>query len=50
MEPSFINNPTKVIYGDHIGRLGKLRLGCSAVLFDDDRKVVLLTRRVDNGE
>ena len=40
---------TKVLYGDRIGKQGKLRLGCSAVLFDEMRETVLLTRRTDNG-
>jgi ADP-ribose pyrophosphatase YjhB (NUDIX family) len=40
---------TYVIVGDRVGREGKLRLGCSAVIFDEDKKV-LLTRRSDNGQ
>lgn len=48
--PLSVNNPTKVVYGDRIGKEGKLRLGCSAVLFSDDRQKVLLTRRTDNGQ
>ena len=50
MQPSFVGNPTKVIYGDRISKEGKLRLGCSAILFSDDRQAVLLTRRTDNGQ
>jgi len=50
MQPLSFRNPTKVIYGDRIGKEGKLRLGCSAVLFSDDRRKVLLTRRKDNGQ
>ena len=50
MKPLYANNPTKVIYGDRISRQGKLRLGCSAVLFDNKRQSVLLTRRTDNGQ
>jgi ADP-ribose pyrophosphatase YjhB (NUDIX family) len=50
MQPSEVKNPTKVVYGDRIGRKGKLRLGCSAVLFGNDRQTVLLTRRSDNGQ
>jgi ADP-ribose pyrophosphatase YjhB (NUDIX family) len=46
MKPS----PTKVVYGDRIGKTGKLLLGCSAVLFGDKRQTVLLTRRSDNGQ
>ena len=41
---------TEIIRGDRIGKQGKLRLGCSAVLFDADRTKVLLTRRTDNGQ
>lgn len=40
---------TKVIFGERIGREGKLRLGCSAIIFDENKKV-LLTRRTDNGQ
>ena len=41
---------TRIIFGDRIGRQGKIRLGCSAVLFDEKREKVLLTRRADNGQ
>ena len=40
---------TKVIHGERIGKEGKIRLGSSAVIFDETRKKVLLTRRTDNG-
>ena len=40
---------TQVLYGDRLGRQGTLRLGCSAVIFDEVREKVLLTRRADNG-
>jgi len=40
---------TKVLEGDRIAKQGKLRLGCSAVLFGETRETVLLTRRADNG-
>ncbi|GAB4504038.1 MAG: NUDIX domain-containing protein [Anaerolineales bacterium] len=40
---------SKILYGERLGKQGKLTLGCSAVLFDDSRQKVLLTRRVDNG-
>ncbi len=40
---------TVVHFGERIGRLGSLRIGCSAVIFDDRRRV-LLTRRTDNGQ
>jgi ADP-ribose pyrophosphatase YjhB (NUDIX family) len=49
MQPLSVNNPTKVVYGDRIGKQGKLRLGCSAVLLDKEHQTVLLTRRSDNG-
>ncbi len=39
----------KIIYGDRIGKLGKITLGCSAAIFDSTRQNVLLTRRTDNG-
>lgn len=40
---------TKVLYGARLGKQGKLRLGCSAAIFDEQRRI-LLTRRVDNGQ
>lgn len=40
---------TQVIYGDRIGRQGKIRLGCSAAIFDEQRRI-LLTKRMDNGQ
>lgn len=39
----------KIVYGDRIGKLGKITLGCSAVIFDTTRQKILLTRRTDNG-
>lgn len=39
----------KIVYGDRIGKLGKITLGCSAAIFDSTRQNVLLTRRTDNG-
>jgi 8-oxo-dGTP pyrophosphatase MutT (NUDIX family) len=50
MRFSFSSKPTKVVDGDRIGRKGRLRLGCSAVLFTKDRQAILLTRRADNGQ
>jgi len=41
---------TQILFGDRIGRQGIIRLGCSAVLFDESREKVLLTRRADNGQ
>lgn len=40
---------TKVLHGQRIGKKGRIRLGCSAVIFDDAREKVLLTKRADNG-
>lgn len=39
---------TQILYGERIARQGKLRLGCSAAIFDDAGRV-LLTRRTDNA-
>jgi 8-oxo-dGTP pyrophosphatase MutT (NUDIX family) len=50
MQPSSNNQKTKIILGERIGQQGRLRLGCSGVLFDDTGDKVLLTRRRDNGE
>jgi ADP-ribose pyrophosphatase YjhB (NUDIX family) len=50
MQPSSAKNPTKVVYGERVARQGKVRLGCSAVLFNKTRETVLLTRRADNGQ
>jgi 8-oxo-dGTP pyrophosphatase MutT (NUDIX family) len=41
---------TRVLTGERIGREGKLRLGCSAVIFNENRQKILLTRRSDNGQ
>lgn len=40
---------TQVLYGDRIGQEGELRIGSCAVIFDEQRQKVLLTRRADNG-
>lgn len=40
---------TQVLYGDRIGKQGELRLGSCAVIFDEGRQKVLLTKRSDNG-
>ena len=40
---------TQVLYGNRLGRQGLLRIGCSAVIFDETRAKALLTRRTDNG-
>ncbi len=40
---------TQILYGDRIGAQGKIRLGCSAAIFDEKGRV-LLTKRRDNGQ
>lgn len=40
---------TQIIYGERIARQGKIRLGCSAAIFDKGGRV-LLTKRTDNGQ
>lgn len=40
---------SQVLYGPRLGREGKLRVGCSAIIFDEAREKVLLTQRADNG-
>lgn len=40
---------TQVFYGPGLGKEGKLRLGTSAIIFDDGGKF-LLTKRADNGQ
>ena len=40
---------TQILYGDRISKQGKIRLGCSAAIFDDEGRV-LLTKRRDNGQ
>lgn len=39
----------QIIYGDRLGAQGKIRLGCSAAIFDEQGRV-LLTKRQDNGQ
>jgi|APSaa5957512622_1039677.scaffolds.fasta_scaffold07512_5 8-oxo-dGTP pyrophosphatase MutT (NUDIX family) len=43
-------NITTIHYGERIGKEGKIRLGCSAVIFDETKQKVLLTQRADNGQ
>ncbi len=40
---------TQILHGDRLGKQGQLRLGCSAIIFDENKRV-LLTRRTDNGQ
>jgi len=42
-------NVTTIHFGDRIGKEGKIRLGCSAFILDEDKQKVLLTKRTDNG-
>ncbi|MBM3130868.1 MAG: NUDIX domain-containing protein [Chloroflexi bacterium] len=41
---------TKTIFGERVGKLGKIAVGCSATIFDATKQKVLLTRRSDNGK
>lgn len=40
---------TEVLYGIRIAKNAPLVVGCSAVIFDEGRQKILLTRRQDNG-
>jgi 8-oxo-dGTP pyrophosphatase MutT (NUDIX family) len=40
---------SQVLFGPRLGKEGKLRVGCSATIFDTNREKVLLTQRTDNG-
>ncbi len=40
---------SKLIYGERIAKTTKLAPGATAVIFDEAREKVLLTRRADNG-
>ncbi len=40
---------TQILYGERFGKQGQLRLGCTAIIFDENKRV-LLTRRTDNGQ
>jgi ADP-ribose pyrophosphatase YjhB (NUDIX family) len=40
----------KLIYGERISKQAKVRLGCSATIFDKSGQRVLLTKRTDNGQ
>ena len=39
-----------LIYGDRIGKLGRLVPACAPVIFNSTGEKVLLTRRTDNGQ
>jgi len=49
MQPLSAKRKTEVLYGERISRQGKVRLGCSVLVFNPPRDEVLLTRRSDNG-
>jgi ADP-ribose pyrophosphatase YjhB (NUDIX family) len=38
-----------IVQGERIGKSAAVFVGCSATLFDADRRKILLTRRADNG-
>lgn len=40
---------TQVLYGPRLSKEGKIRVGCSAAIFDEQQRI-LLTRRADNGQ
>ena len=40
---------TRFVYGDRIGKMAKLGVGCNAIIFDVARHHVLLLKRADNG-
>jgi 8-oxo-dGTP pyrophosphatase MutT (NUDIX family) len=40
---------TQVLYGPRLGKEGRIRLGCSAAIFDSQGRI-LLTKRRDNGQ
>lgn len=40
----------KIITGHRIGQNGTIRVGCSAIIFDQHREKILLTRREDNNQ
>lgn len=40
---------TQILYGERIASQGKIRLGCTAAIFDTQGRV-LLTKRTDNGQ
>ena len=40
----------KIITGHRVGQNGAIRVGCSAIIFDQQREKILLTRREDNNQ
>lgn len=43
-------NMAKLLDGQRIVKLGSLRIGCSATIFDSSQQRILLTKRTDNGQ
>jgi ADP-ribose pyrophosphatase YjhB (NUDIX family) len=41
---------TQVQYGNRLSKDGVIRLGSTAIIYDESRAKVLLTRRTDNGQ
>ncbi len=39
----------KIVVGERIGKEARLAIGCSAIIFSENREKILLTRRTDNG-
>jgi 8-oxo-dGTP pyrophosphatase MutT (NUDIX family) len=39
----------RYLHGDRIGATAEIRVGCSAIIWDETREKVLLTQRTDNG-
>ena len=40
---------SRSVFGDRIGKEAKVRVGACAIIFDETREKILLTRRADNG-
>jgi ADP-ribose pyrophosphatase YjhB (NUDIX family) len=40
----------KIIKGERAGKNGKIAVGCSAAVFDENRERILLIRRADDGK
>jgi len=40
----------KLVYGERIGRTGKLAISCVGVLFNPEKTKILLVRRIDNQQ
>ena len=40
----------KIVKGERAGKNGKLTVGCSAAVFDENHERILLIRRADNGK